>query len=803
MGKIYGTCYQSNGSETDHYQVYVEYETGTPSISGNYTPVTVALKVRRHPDHPYSSSAYNLTGAVKVSLSIDGEQVYSTSSAKIDTRNAQIWTFTTKTKNVEHDDDGTKTVKISASFSNVGVSSLSKGSVSGSVELEDIARASVPTVSSSSVKMGNTVTINTNRKSDSFTHNLTYAFAGVTGTIKTGVGASCNWTVPDLVSKITGKSSGACTITCKTYSGSTLIGTETVKLTLNIPDKSQPTASASIVRMGTSVTINTNRKSTGFKHKMTYKLGNSGGTISTAVDGSIAWAPPKSLASYTGNKISAICTITCETYNGTLLVGSATIDITLLVPNATSPILSASTVVLGEKVVISTSKEAEVYAHDLTYFLMADGSSTVVDSGTIATNINAGYTWEVPIYLAAKIPSATKGTISVNCTTKFKDTTVEVGAKTVSFTVTVPNNSTTQPNVTMTLAPVSTLPAAFNDVYVAGKSKLKASYNATSDCSTIKSYETKLLTYSGNTNPYTSPDLVNPGTVTITGRVTDARGYFTEKTASITVVDYSRPRIIPGEGKNTIVCSRCNSDGKLDPGGVYLLIQIGRKYSKVVSDGAQKNFCKLSYQWKTDAAGDDSYTDPVVLLEKTATLDYVSETLPGIVSSNTTAYNIRLIAEDDVGETDSVTITVPTAFATWHSPPGGHGFTLGGYHDPAKVNVFDCRFDAEFQGDVYGRVIGLGKLPSITEGADANDYKEFGVYAVDETAVAATLVNFPEKKQGVFRVWSANGNGLITGEYVYIMQEFIVFDNSASYRRAISLDGPGSSWVYHAWRQIN
>ena len=88
------------------------------------------------------------------------------------------------------------------------------------------------------------------------------------------------------------------------------------------------------------------------------------------------------------------------------------------------------------------------------------------------------------------------------------------------------------------------------------------------------------------------------------------------------------------------------------------------------------------------------------LLAKTDTSDYVDVRLPNIVTSNTIAYSIKLIAEDDVGETDTVTIIVPSAFATFHVPPGGHGFTLGGYHDPAMVDAFVCWFDAHFNGDV-------------------------------------------------------------------------------------------------------
>ena len=83
-----------------------------------------------------------------------------------------------------------------------------------------------------------------------------------------------------------------------------------------------------------------------------------------------------------------------------------------------------------------------------------------------------------------------------------------------------------------------------------------------------------------------------------------------------------------------------------------------------------------------------------------ASSDYVTEIIPNIVPNPKIAYTVQIIAEDDVGEIDIVTVTIPTSFITAHAPEGGHGLTLGGYHDPAKVDVFECWFDAQFRGDI-------------------------------------------------------------------------------------------------------
>lgn len=663
---------------------------------------------------------------------------------------------------------------------------------------------SKPRVEVNTVQMGKSVNIYTDRKSTGFTHTLTYSFGGSTGTIATGITSEKAWLVPDLVAQISGKSSETCTITCKTYTGSTLVGSDTVSITLTVPDKSTPVASAETVQMGKSVDIYTQRNSSAFTHTLIYTFGGVAEVFATGVEAETKWTPPKRLASQSGNKLSGKCIITCNTYNGTLLVGSSSIEITLRVPDATVPSLSKTSIVFGESIVISTPREADCYEHDISYTLKANGSSSVAFEENFSSPIQESCEWTPSLsLLAPKIPSATKGIITITCTTRFKGSDTKIGtAAPVSFAVTIPDNDTTKPRVTISLDPVHNLSAAFNGVYVQGKSQVKVTYDASSDYSSIASYETKILGVSYGTNPCTSPLLSNEGTVTITAKVTDARGYYTEKSLDIDVIPYSGPRIVPAEGQSKIICVRCTSNGVFDPGGEKLLIKIGRNYRKVVSGGSQKNFCQLSYSYKTDAAPDSSYSSPVELLSRTASSDYVSVVLSDIVFSNTTAYNIRLIAKDDVGESDVVIETIYTAFASWHVPPGGHGFTLGGYHDQSKYDVFDCLFDAEFEGNVQGKVLGLGKLPEIPANADFDDYKNFGAYSVASNDIARSIANCPSGTSGVLRVWSANGRGDTTGANVRIMQEYICDDNSATYRRSIQLPDEQSSWDYKGWKTL-
>lgn len=121
------------------------------------------------------------------------------------------------------------------------IGSYSSGSSGGGGTTGPTAGASTPTLSKNGAKLGEKVTIYTNRGDSRYTHKVTYTVGGETGTIATGVGASCEWTPPtSLIDKVT-TSGAACTITCTTYYGSTNKGTATARLTLYPPDGAAPT----------------------------------------------------------------------------------------------------------------------------------------------------------------------------------------------------------------------------------------------------------------------------------------------------------------------------------------------------------------------------------------------------------------------------------------------------------------------------------------------------------------------------------------------------------------------------------
>lgn len=103
--------------------------------------------------------------------------------------------------------------------------------------------ATQPTLSEATVEMSKSVTINTPAVNSAYRHTLRYAFGKATGTIAENVASSKSWTPPvSLASRIPDAASGIGTIYCDTYSGSTLLGTKSVSITLTIPSSVVPSA---------------------------------------------------------------------------------------------------------------------------------------------------------------------------------------------------------------------------------------------------------------------------------------------------------------------------------------------------------------------------------------------------------------------------------------------------------------------------------------------------------------------------------------------------------------------------------
>lgn len=556
---------------------------------------------------------------------------------------------------------------------------------------------------------------------------------------------------------------------------------------------SVPTASNDDATMGSEIRIYTNRASEAFTHTLKYTFGNASGTIATGVGASYKWKVPD-LAHECNNAGNGKATITCITYNGSELVGTKTLSLQLFVPYNTTPSIPNG-IVIGAGNPITTAAASSNFKHLLTYNF--NGVSGAVNSDKVAS----GIVWWTPYDLATAIPRDKSGEGTITC--KTYNGTYQVGnGITIPFTATVPDNATTKPKLTdLSLSPSGTLPSAFDGLYVQRKTGVKGVFTDSSEYSLLS---TRYLTVNGksyvnyNGNTVTSDIFTQSGTVKIKATVDDARGYVSEPIEeTFEVLPYDLPSIQPYSGESAIICERCTSDGTLSEEGTYLRVKAKRVYSKVMSGAAQKNFCTLQYRYK--ASNSSAYSNPVTLLDKTATADEVNVTLAGVVESQMTSYLVQLIVTDTIGETISYTFDIPTASTDFHLREGGDGGAFGKYAE--KEGVLECEWDGEFNKNL--RVAGsmtAGHIKSIAQ-YDSLDFNELiystGYYVGTSAPSTTGCSNYPIDKTGILEVISAMKQNVETlAWWGFAYQTYRSYDGQI-YTRSYFI---GEGWT--PWKKI-
>lgn len=220
------------------YTLRVEWKINSQSIDDNTSSVTVTAYLVS------SGSSYTINSSAEktVNLVINGTTYSKTAKSLANLSGGQKKSLLSKTVTIAHNSDGSKSIPIYCTFGiKVTLSGTYFGTVrapasgSATATLDTIPRATTPTTSGT-WNIGNTVTINTPRASDAFTHTLQYSLNNSSWTnIATGVETSTTWTLPSaLASAKTSATSGTVYIRCITYNGSSNLGNKTISRTYGI-----------------------------------------------------------------------------------------------------------------------------------------------------------------------------------------------------------------------------------------------------------------------------------------------------------------------------------------------------------------------------------------------------------------------------------------------------------------------------------------------------------------------------------------------------------------------------------------
>lgn len=226
---------------SQYYRLLVEWSSTQDPVN-NQSSVTFTIKlVGRNIQESTRSQWGTRTGnAYKVNGTSDTYD-----APAVDHTGTFTQTLKTIKKTITHNSDGTKTISASFSYNlNITSDGAYRGTVtatSSSINLGTITRVSSVSVSPASQTLGNPLAINITRYVDSYTHDLTYSFQGLSGTIATGVGTSYSWTFPSsFLSKFTSATELSGTITCTTKNGDTTVGTSSATFKAKIGSGKAP-----------------------------------------------------------------------------------------------------------------------------------------------------------------------------------------------------------------------------------------------------------------------------------------------------------------------------------------------------------------------------------------------------------------------------------------------------------------------------------------------------------------------------------------------------------------------------------
>ena len=242
---------------------------------------------------------------------------------------------------------------------------------------------------------------------------------------------------------------------------------------------------------------------------------------------------------------------------------------------------------------------------------------------------------------------------------------------------------------------------------------------------------------------------------------------------------YIKPKIY------NLSASRCDSNGAIKEDGLYGLIKFNWEITSTVK------LSKIIITW-TSSIGSGS---------KEITASGTSGSKAEIIGGNLSAdasYTVTVEVVDSIDSNRANTTLNGTAMPIDAiRTDEGIGVSFG---KPAEhVGMAEFALDAKFNKPVYGKALGMDRLPAIAANSNFNDYMETGCYAVQSNAIAETCANIPITRAGRLEVWAATGEGVRAEQWSYLRQRYIPYNSgNAVWERELTR-GDDNVWHYYEW----
>ena len=456
------------------------------------------------------------------------------------------------------------------------------------------------------------------------------------------------------------------------------------------------------------------------------------------------------------------------------------------IPRASTFKVSSASVDMGSTVTFTISRPVSTFTHKLTYSF--EGAT-----GTIGENIATSKSWAIPLDLAKKIPNKTSGVATLTLTTY--DGGTPLGTTTLTMVLAVPSSITPSiDEVTITEA-TEGLADKFG-MFIQNKSKLNVAISASGNLSsTIKSYKTTIIDKSYTGGTFTTSTLTLSGNILVEVIVTDSRGRTAIVYETITVAQYTDPKI------TLFSAERCDITGVKNDEGEFVKLT----YAFEITELNRKN--DNLYEIAHKASGESSYTTFERGNIYGMTISYISST----VFSADNSYSLRLKVTDYF-KTVSHIVEIPTGFTLVDYHESGTGMAIGKVSQ--KTNTLEIALDVEFIGKVKGTIFDAiypvgsiylsynhtnpGTLFGGTWARIENAFlwasvstDTIGVTGGEKTHTL-TVNEMPRHKHNIGAYKSTDGNGTVLDSYTALVSSSNGSDNTNKYYTSGTLLSGGS-----------
>lgn len=424
--------------------------------------------------------------------------------------------------------------------------------------------------------------------------------------------------------------------------------------------------SPSAQKMGDAATLAVTGGEGTVRYRICYTFGSLSGVIvekqMLAEDASlleVSWVIPDLLEGCP-NAAGGILTLTCETYWFDTLIGISQVEREISAfPAAT--LGKPGGMGIGYDYDFAIKKPSKRYSITLRYRLL--GQEGVIEEGILED----AYTWAVPLALGKAMPATDSETIYIFCDTYHG--TALVGTNRYSCTVAVYAYMAMYKPVIDRLRIrkfVPGAPEAFQGLLLQNVSQADLLVEAHSDCSELASYRFKgfgteiTLDAEGFTGFLGIPVSGYPGDNSISITVTDRRGRTDTNYYTLTVLPYTKPRVIPySQGEVSYaapICYRADREGMASGSGSYLRLMAGKLYSEILSGEGNINGAELSYRIRK--SGEDWPEEFQDLLPFGSEENYVSRNLENAFPDPDASYQVELRVKDLLGFSHSYLVKV-------------------------------------------------------------------------------------------------------------------------------------------------